>query len=148
MAPAAASSTADVLDLLTDLVDKSLVTLDPEAGRYRLLETIRQYAQERLDAAGEGGAVRTRHLAHYLAMAEAAKTKLVGPEQAEWLARLDLDRENLLAAHAWCDRAEGGATLGLRLVNAIKEYWFRRGSAAARQARDAGSAEPARCAGP
>jgi predicted ATPase/class 3 adenylate cyclase len=117
----------DVLDRLTDLVDKSLVTLNPEAGRYELLETIRQYAEERLDAAGEGGAVRTRHLAHYLAMAEAAKTKLVGPEQAEWLARLDLDRENLLAAHAWCDRAEGGATLGLRLVNAIKEYWFRRG---------------------
>ncbi len=69
----------DVLDRLTDLVDKSLVTLDPEAGRYELLETIRQYAEERLDAAGEGGPVRTRHLAHYLAMAEAAKTKLVGP---------------------------------------------------------------------
>jgi non-specific serine/threonine protein kinase len=60
-------------------------------------------------------------------LAEEARAELVGPEQGTWLARLDLERENLLAAHAWCDRAEGGAELGLRLVFALKLYMIYRG---------------------
>jgi predicted ATPase/class 3 adenylate cyclase len=118
---------SQVLDLLTQLVEKSLVELEVEGERYRLLDTVRQYAQERLDESGDGDEVRARHLAFYLALAEAASPALVGPDQGAWLARLDLERENLLSAHAWCDRAEGGAELGLRLVHSVKKYWVKRG---------------------
>ena len=72
-----------------------------------MLETVRQYADERLAASGEMRRRRaSRHLAFYLALAEQARPELIGPEQREWLARLDPERENLLAAHAWCDRAD------------------------------------------
>ncbi len=117
----------DVLDLLARLVEKSLVTMEGDGRRYRLVETVRQYAQERCDEAGEGDAARDRHLAFYLALAERANPELVGPDQGIWLARLDLEGENLLAAHAWCDRADGGAELGMRLVFAMNFYMFYRG---------------------
>ena len=117
----------DVLDLLANLVEKSLVIMEAEGHRYRLVETVRQYAQERLDESRDAAASRTRHLAFYLALAETASPELVGPEQGAWLARLDLEGENLLAAHAWCDHADGGAKLGLRLIFAVKLYMFYRG---------------------
>jgi predicted ATPase/class 3 adenylate cyclase len=117
----------EVLDLLADLVDKSLVMVEADGGRYRLLETVRQYAQERLNESGDGDQVRTRHLAYYLAFAETARPELIGPEQGAWLPRLDLERENFLSAHAWCGHAEGGAELGLRLASAVKPYWLNRG---------------------
>ena len=116
-----------VAELLGRLVEKSLVTLDPESGRYSFLETVRAYALEKLEGLSEGEAVRERHLAFYLALAEAAKPQLVGPAQAEWLARFDLERENLLAAHAACLGRKGGGAAGLRLLNAAKQYWFNRG---------------------
>jgi predicted ATPase/class 3 adenylate cyclase len=116
----------DVLELLTRLVEKSLVALEPEGARYRLLETVRQYAQERLDESDDGDATRTRHLRYFLALAERERPQLVGPEQGASLSRLDLERENFLAAHAWCDRAVGGAELGLRLVSSLKRYWMMR----------------------
>jgi predicted ATPase len=118
---------ADVLDLLTNLVEKSLVITDADGGRYRLLETVREYAQERLDESGERGQTCARHLAFYVALAERAMPELFGPKQGAWLGRLDLERENLIAAHAWCDRAKDGAELGLRLVHSAKQYWSNRG---------------------
>jgi len=118
---------SDVLDLTSHLVDKSLVALEAEGERYNLLETVRTYAQERLVESGEEDAARARHLAFHLALAEAASPELDGPDQAAWLARIDAERENLLAAHAWCDRARDGAALGLRLVHAAHPYWFIRG---------------------
>ncbi len=118
---------ADVLDLLGHLVDKSLVVTDANGERYRLLDTVRQYAQERLVEAGESNDARARHLAFYLGLAEQARPQLVGPQQASWLARLDLERENLLAAHAWCDDATTAPQLGLRLVDAVRSYWIIRG---------------------
>jgi predicted ATPase/class 3 adenylate cyclase len=117
----------EVVDLLTDLVDKSLVMVEVDGGRYRLLETVRQYAQERLNESGDGDQVRTRHLAYYLAFAETARPELIGPEQGAWLPRLDLERENFLSAHAWCGYTEDGAELGLRLASAVKPYWLNRG---------------------
>jgi predicted ATPase/class 3 adenylate cyclase len=120
----------DVLDLLTHLVDKSLVAMDADGSRYRLVETVREYAHEKLDASGEADSVRTSHLRHFLELAEAARPELGGPEQARWLARLDLERENLLAAHAWADREEGSAERGLRLAYALGSYWFTRGQPA------------------
>ncbi|HEX4943281.1 MAG TPA: tetratricopeptide repeat protein [Usitatibacteraceae bacterium] len=116
-----------VLGLLASLVEKSLVAREVEGTRYRLLETVRQYALERLDDSGEAGAIRTRHLHCCLALAEEAAAGIIGPDQGTWLARLDVERENLLAAHAWCDRSEGGAEAGLRLVCALKRYWINRG---------------------
>jgi len=120
-------SETDVLDLLARLVEKSLVTLDPDNGRYRLLETVRQYAQERLVGVNDEVAVRDKHLDYFVQLAEKARPALLGPEQGEWLARLDLERENILAAHAWCDHAKTGGEQGLRLFNAVKQYWFSRG---------------------
>ena len=120
-----------VLDLLTHLVDKSLVIVErvESAGsRYRMLETVRQFAQERLDESGESDGARTRHLEFYVALAEEAERKLyTGPEQKRWLSRLDLERENVLSAHVWCDRAVGGAQLGLKLVFFLRRYWTFRG---------------------
>ena len=88
----------DVLDLLTRLVDQSLVLAEaPPAGpaRYRLLETLRQYAQHKLVEAEEVAAVRARHAAHYLALAEQAAPALHGPEQLAWLDRLEGEHANL-----------------------------------------------------
>src|SRR5437899_516906 len=116
-----------VVDVLTQLVEKSLVGLEPASGRYHLLETVRQYAQDRLAESGEADAMRSRHLEFVVSDVERAMARLLGPEQGAWLARLDLERENMLAAHAWCDRAGDGAALGLRLVHAIKIYLFNRG---------------------
>ena len=129
-----------LLDHLGALVDKSLVVVT-EAGigaqagasvhggapRYHLLETMRHFALERLEAAGEAATVRSHHLAFYLALAEEARPLLSGPQQGATLARLDLDRDNLVAAHASCQHAEDGARLGLRLVTALRRYWLNRG---------------------
>ena len=117
----------DVLETLARLVEKSLVTMDAEGGRYRLLESVRQYAQERLGESGEDSGTRSRHCAFFLALAEKSSAELVGPEQGAWLARLDLEGENILAAQAWCDHAEDGAELGLRFVHAVKLYMVYRG---------------------
>ena len=109
----------DVLDLLTRLVEKSLVEFVGEGERYRLLETVRQYAQERLIDAAEADQVRIRHLEFYVALGEAATPHLTGPEQGAWVARLELEQENILAAHAECGRAAAGAELDMRLVVAF-----------------------------
>jgi non-specific serine/threonine protein kinase len=118
---------AQVMDLLTHLVEKSLVALDANGERYRLLEAMRQYALELLHASGEEDPVRTRHLDYCLALGEKARPALVGPHQARWMVRLDQERENLLSAHAWCDHAPGGAERGLHLVCAVMTYWIARG---------------------
>ena len=115
-----------VLDLLTALVDQSLVIThrgEGSATRYSMLETVRQYAHERLSEAGEGEATRNRHLEFYVALAEDAQPELVGRGQRAWFARLDFERENLLAAHDWCEHAEELAEPGLRLVYSLYEYW-------------------------
>jgi non-specific serine/threonine protein kinase len=92
-----------------------------------MLETIREYARERLDHSKDKDALRDRHLVFYLALAEEAAPDLVGPNQGQWLAQLDSERENLLVAHAACDHAENGGVLGLRLAYALKRYWVSRG---------------------
>jgi predicted ATPase len=117
---------SEVLDLQSQLVDKSLVAMDVEGGRYRLLDTVRDYARERLDSSSDGPALRRRHLDHFVAFAEAARTHLSGLEEAIWLARLDAERENLLTAHAWGDHS-GAPDTGLRLASALKPYLFNRG---------------------
>jgi predicted ATPase/class 3 adenylate cyclase len=117
----------DILDLLGELVDKSLVVISSEGARYRLLETVRQYAEERLTETAEDEETRRRHLDFYLAFVEKAGAGLIGEDQSTWLEQLDADRENVLSAHAWCLRTRDGAETGYRLVHAIKLYWFIRG---------------------
>jgi len=117
----------DVLDLLSHLVEKSLAVAEPERGRFRLLETVRQFAGQRLGESGEEAPARSRHLAFYLELAETARPKLVGPEQGAWLARLDLEGENFLAANSWCDDVQGGAGPGLKLASSLRRYWVIRG---------------------
>ena len=94
---------ADVVDVLGQLVDKSLVVVDDADGgvRYRLLETIRQYAQERLDASGDPAALRRRHADHYVALAEAAGPHLRGREHLEWTGVVARDIDNFRAALDW-----------------------------------------------
>jgi predicted ATPase/class 3 adenylate cyclase len=118
---------SDVLDLLAHLVDKSLIVSQPDGGRFRLLETVRQYAQERVREAGEEDEARARHLAFYLALAEAAEPELLGADEGVWCARLDLEQPNLLQAHASCERVESGATAGLRFAFSLRNYWIDRG---------------------
>jgi tetratricopeptide (TPR) repeat protein len=118
----------EVLDLLDSLVNKSLVQVAEVAGdlRYGLLETVRQYGQERLGAAGSIEVPRDRHLAWCLALAEEAAQRLTGTEQSHWFARLDHEHDNLRAALAWA-RTRQAAELGLRLTGALVRFWFTRG---------------------
>ena len=118
---------ADALELLTRLIEKSLVTADVAHGRYGFLETVRQYALERLSQSGEETAARARHLAFFLALAEKARSELMKADQAAWLKRLDVEWENILSGHSWCDHAAGGGEAGMRLVHAVKSYCFNRG---------------------
>lgn len=115
-----------VLDVLQHLIDKSLVLVRRGArgeARYRMLESVRQFAAERLDESGEGPRIRERHLASMLALAESTELALTGPHQAEHFEALDAELENLLAAAAWCDHAAQGAERGLRLVGSLWRYW-------------------------
>ncbi|MGE5265064.1 MAG: ATP-binding protein, partial [Acidobacteriota bacterium] len=100
----------DILDLLSHLVDKSLVVAEPQDGieRFRFLETIRQYSQERMVESGEAECLAERHAGYFCRMAEGCYRKLWGPEQGRWLARLDADHDNLRAALEWAARDPRG----------------------------------------
>jgi predicted ATPase/class 3 adenylate cyclase/DNA-binding CsgD family transcriptional regulator len=113
-----------VLDLLTLLVDKNLVSVDDssEVARYRLLETMRLYAQGRLDAAGDTDRARTRHRDQYLNLAESAKPHLEGTDALGWVQALDLDWPNLEAALTWC-HSRGESDELRRLVMAVAPLW-------------------------
>jgi predicted ATPase/class 3 adenylate cyclase len=116
----------EVADLLGSLVDKSLVVAEPAGGtlRYRLLETIRLFAAERLaEAGGEAAAVAVAHRAHFLSLAETAAAYLTGPEQGRWLARLDADQANLRRAAEHAAGRPDGTALVLRLGVALDRYW-------------------------
>ncbi len=121
----------EVTGLLGSLVDKSLVVAEPTGGafRYRLLETIRQFAAERLVEAGDGGeaaVVAAAHCAHFLSVAETAAPHLTGPEQGSWLARLDVDQANLRRAASHAAGRPDGTALVLRLGVALSRYWWAR----------------------
>ena len=113
----------DVLDALGHLVEKSLVAFDAQTGRYRLLETVRQYAGERLAQAGEEATIRDRHLSYYVALAERSQGELEGPGQVAWAARLNAERENILLAFEHARTAPGSGAAGLAMVYGFKQ-WF------------------------
>ncbi len=131
------SSAADVLDCLARLVEKSLIQADGQDGetRYRFLETVRQYAEEKLVESGEKEFHRRRHYGWCLELAEQAEPWLWGTGQVEWLARLEREIDNLRAALAWCRSATGEppadasarAELGVRLAGTLWQFWHSRG---------------------
>ena len=119
----------EVLDLLSELVDKSLVVVEVDAEdtlRYRMLEPVRQFARDGLRESGEEAEVRRRHAGHYLAFAETAEPELLGPDQGLWLGRLKSEFANLREAHAWSlepGEEEDRVRLRLRLPAALWRFW-------------------------
>ena len=120
-----ARSAPETLDLAASLVDASVLrqeeTPDGEA-RFWMLETLREYAFDRLDASGETADLRRRHATYFLAFAEEADAKLAGPEQVSWCERLEREHDNLRAALAW-SQADGGPEFALRLTAALGWFW-------------------------
>ena len=127
---------ADVLDGLTRLVDQSLVVADeaPDGTvRFGMLETLREYARDRLDASGGAAAVRRRHAAFYLALAEASRPPFAEHHDRAWLERLEREHDNLRAALTWTPPGDGAADgqadpeTGPRLAAALWRFWWQRG---------------------
>lgn len=119
-----------VLDALSHLVEKSLVMADKSGRgemRYRLLETIRQYALTKLVETGHADEVKNFHLNYYLRWAEEAELHLNGVDQLSWLEQYEADHDNLRAALEWCRVAGDRADLGLRLAVACGLFWRLRG---------------------
>jgi non-specific serine/threonine protein kinase len=119
----------DVVYVLIGLVEQSLVVADEDGDRYRMLETVREYAQEKLEKSSIGDAGQTRwrdrHLAYFVALAEEAETKLSGAEQRSWLGRLERELDNVRLALTWATGAD--AVSGMRLASACMRFWLVRG---------------------
>lgn len=119
----------EALDLLSHLVDKSLVVAEeqPESGetRYRLLETIRQYARDKLLESGESPLAHDLHLDYYLRFASGAEPKLNGPEMLRVMNQLEIEHDNMRAALAWA--LELNPEVALRLAASLTTFWQRRG---------------------
>lgn len=118
----------DVLDVLTRLVEKSLVAVDGERRRYRLLDTVQQYARERLAESDQQDAAHRRHALYFLALGgEAAPHLRGGPEQKLWLSLLDADEDNVRGAMTWALAQGDRAELALRLCGTFYRFWMYRG---------------------
>jgi predicted ATPase/DNA-binding CsgD family transcriptional regulator/Tfp pilus assembly protein PilF len=119
----------DALDLVASLVAKSLVRLGDEAGdepRYAMLETVREFAVEHLEASGEGEEIRQRHAAWCLDLASRSFEALMGPDHGRWLQRTEAEHANIRAALAW---AISGSQVEVaqRLVGRLYRFWYFRG---------------------
>jgi len=120
----------DVLDALGRLVEKSLVFSEAAAAeaRFRLLETVREYARGRLVEAGEAEGTMRRHRDWYLAMVDdASQAFFQGPEPVEWLRRLDREHDDLRVALEWSLGEPGEGSAGLRMASGLWRYWEIRG---------------------
>lgn len=117
-----------LLDVLARLVDRSLVKVERQGDyeRYRLLETIREYAREKLDESGETDRLRQRHRDFFIALAEQIESKLKGVEQFAGLDRLEVEHDNWRTA--WDCAIASDAELALRLASALLDFWFQRGN--------------------
>ncbi len=121
----------DALDLLQQLVDKSLLSVesDPDGGeRYTMIESVWQYAQEKLKSSEESDSLRNRHLDFYLELAETARPGLEGLEVSKWLERVDTERINFRLALAWAIESPDNADKALRIAGALTRYFEIRGN--------------------
>jgi len=119
----------DVLDVVESLADKSLLRRVADQGgepRFYMLETIHEYAWERLVESGEAEAFQQRHAEYFLALAEKAEPGLRGPEQVEWTRNLEADHDNMRAALKWA-LEHGRADIALRMGAALLPFWKTRG---------------------
>jgi non-specific serine/threonine protein kinase len=119
-----------MLDLLSQLVDKSLVNVENDAignRRYRFLETVRQYGRERLLRSGEAGRIRDLHFDFFLTLAQRGEPELIRASQAAWLTRLQLDHDNLRSALDWSLAGTTRGDRGLELAAALFWFWLKRG---------------------
>jgi predicted ATPase/DNA-binding NarL/FixJ family response regulator len=124
------NSQFSILDGLAALVDQSLVQRLADAEgepRFTMLETIREFALEQLEASSEAEALRQQHAIYYLQFAETAEPHLQGPNQVAWLRRLEAEHDNLRAALAWSQTPACDAELALRLAVALYQFWQVRG---------------------
>lgn len=121
--------THEILGQLTSLLDKSLAVGEPINGhfRYRLLETVREYARDRLQSTALQTHWQRRHLAYFLAVAEEAEPAFTGNDQQVWLDRLEAEHANFRSALDWSVAAGGDAASGLRLSGALFRFWSIRG---------------------
>ncbi len=119
---------SEMLDLLSQLVDKSLLLVqgDHSQARYRMLETLRQYAVERLDEAGDREEMCHRHALYFAELAEKAEEGLRGPEMGVWIERLEMEHDNFRAALEWSLNHDVPET-GLRFAGALGIFWRKRG---------------------
>jgi DNA-binding CsgD family transcriptional regulator len=118
----------EVLDGLASLVDKSLVQVEgrgAEDVRYRLLESMREYALEQLEIQEELEEARRAHALYFLALAERAEPELIGREQRAWFLRLEQEHDNLRAALRWLASRDEDAVPALRLAAALEQFWIR-----------------------
>jgi len=117
---------ADALDGLLGLVNKSLVNVEEQDGqsRYRFLETIRQYAMEKLLESGEAVETRDRHFDYVLHIAEVSEEKMFGAESTEWLDQMEIEHDNLRAAFEWS--IANYPEKGLKLALALSAFWTSR----------------------
>jgi len=122
------SSEGTIIELLSHLIDKSLVAVEDQDGerRYRLLETVRQYARDRLFESGEAAALRDRHLRFFERLALDAEAQLVGPNHLAWSRRLTADHDNLRAALEWGLATPANVDAPLRMVCALWSFWSQR----------------------
>lgn len=120
-------SEMDVLNLLTQLVNKSLVAVEDENGspRYRLLETVRQYARDKLLESGESEAARDTHFDYFFKLAKSAEPMLDGLQAREWVAKLEAEHDNFRAALDW--GLEKNVEGVLRMVPSLVRFWNRQG---------------------
>ncbi len=118
------------LDILTRLVEKSLVGVqqhDEARTRYALLESIREYALEKLRGTGTEMAARRRHRDWFLQRAEEIATGMSGAQQTLWLAEMDVEYENFQAAIEWSRQTPGEALVGLHFACLLRHFWDRHG---------------------
>jgi predicted ATPase/class 3 adenylate cyclase len=120
---------SEILDLLAQLVSKSLVLMNTQDGqaRYRMLETVRAYGRERLDEANEGARTRAGHLQWYLRLTEQAESELSGADQVMWLSRLEAEYDNFRAALEWSKLDGSSGEPGVRLAQRLWQLWLVRG---------------------
>jgi predicted ATPase/class 3 adenylate cyclase len=119
----------EALEVVGSLLEKSLLRREERAGgesRFVMLETIQEYAREKLEESGEAEETRRRHAEHYLALTETAEPELLGADQGRWMRRLGTEFANLREAHAWSlepGEGEGRAGMRLRLAAALWRFW-------------------------